>query len=61
MPMEYLGKHLRNELIDRATGLDVWLCKNETMQLEDEAKLRAQEVLRRFVVLAKADGSSIVS
>lgn len=47
IPMEYLSKGLRGELIDRALSIDLWTCsmarqKNEATQLS----------LRRFVALA---------
>lgn len=59
LPIEYVGKALRNDLIDRAVSLDVWISGGK-VEMDDEAKVGAQGILRRFVGLAAAEGSSIV-
>lgn len=59
LPMEYVGKALRNDLIDRAVGLDIWVSGGK-VELEGEELAKAQFVLRKFVVLAAAEGSSLV-
>lgn len=57
--MEYLGKALRNELVERALALDIWIGRSE-MEIDEALKVEAQTTLRTFVILAKAEGSSIV-
>lgn len=59
LPMEYVGKALRNDMIDRAVGLDIWVSGGK-VELDGEELARAQFVLRKFVVLAAAEGSSLV-
>lgn len=60
LPIEYVGKGLRNDLIDRAVSLDVWISGGK-VEMNEEGKTAAQSVLRRFVGMAAAEGSSIVS
>lgn len=59
VPMEYVSKSLRNDLIDRAMGLDIWLSARK-VEVDDEALVKAQSDLRKFVLLAAPVGSSIV-
>jgi hypothetical protein len=60
LPMEYVGKNLRNELIQRAVGLDLWISAGKLDMTEEELAGR-QRVLRRFVLLAAAtQGASLV-
>lgn len=59
VPMEYVSKSLRNDLIDRAMGLDMWLSARK-VEVEDEALVKAQTDLRTFVLLAAPVGSSVV-
>lgn len=61
IPVEFIGKLLRNALIDRAIGLDIWISSRGVELLEAESLVDAQMVLRRFVVMVKGDGLSLVS
>ncbi|KAK4698573.1 nucleolar pre-ribosomal-associated protein 2, partial [Phenoliferia sp. Uapishka_3] len=65
VPVEYLSKGLRNDLVDRAMAVDVWITagKLEEGEEEREGKMR---VLRSFVLGAAAespltDGPAIMS
>lgn len=59
LPMEYLGKNLRNELVERALGLDLWITKSES-EMDGEEKLEGLKKLRKFVGVAKSEGSILV-
>ena len=61
IPVEFIGKLLRNALIDRAIGLDIWISSKGADILEAGSLVEAQTFLRRFVVMVKGDGLSIVS
>lgn len=60
VPTEYLSKGLRNDLVDRALALDVWITAAKT-DSSDEAREQAAVVLRTFVRSAAAEGSPLVS
>ncbi|SCZ87681.1 BZ3500_MvSof-1268-A1-R1_Chr2-2g05147 [Microbotryum saponariae] len=57
LPMQYLGKSLRNELVERAFGLDLWIGGGKS-GVEGELVEGLQIGLRKFVILVM-DGGSI--
>jgi hypothetical protein len=59
LPIEYLNKSLRNDLVDRAIGLDLWISRDEAEASEEE-RIEQQTCLRRFVAFAKPVGAAIV-
>lgn len=60
--MEYVGKALRHELIERALGVDCWVSGGKVQGLESgEERAEKQRVLRTFVARAKGVGQSLVS
>ena len=59
LPIEYLNKSLRNDLVDRAIGLDLWISRDEAEASEEE-RIEQQTCLRRFVAFAKPAGAAIV-
>lgn len=60
--MEYVGKGLRNDLIERALGVDVWISGGKVEELQSgEERSGKQKVLRTFVARAKGVGQSLVS
>jgi len=62
LPMEYVGKALRNDLIERALGVDCWVSGGRVEGLEKgEERAEKQRVLRTFVARAKGVGQSLVS
>lgn len=60
VPTEYLGKGLRNDLIDRAFALDVWVTGGK-LEIPEEEAAKVALVLRSFILLAAAEGASLVS
>lgn len=64
-----MSKSLRSELVDRALGLDIWISAGKVEELAaGETELsKAQEVLRKFVLMALpsgavlSNGASIIS
>ncbi|SCV70426.1 BQ2448_1820 [Microbotryum intermedium] len=56
LPMQYLGKSLRNELVERAFGLDLWI-GGEKSGVDAELVEDQQKGLRKFVMLVLEGGS----
>lgn len=52
LPMEYAGRALSGQLVEHAVSLDVWLTAGKVEGLNEDERAQAQEVLRRFALLA---------
>lgn len=62
IPLEYLSKSLKSDLVDRALSLDIWISsgKVEGILIVGSQELRnAQEGLRKFVLMALPSGGTI--
>lgn len=58
--MEFLGKGVKNEFVEKALGLDVWVSGGKVAGLEEEEKEMIQRTLRGFVVLAAGATVNVV-
>lgn len=59
IPVEYLSKSSKVELIDRALGLDLFISSGKISGIEigSEELIKNQEVLRKFVLITLNSGS----
>lgn len=61
IPIDYFGKSLKNDLIERALGLDIFISARKVDGFSEQEISAGQVILRRFVEGVRGNGGSIVS